>query len=419
MRKLFTLFGFALAFIISKFFDIDLSPMAGLVVMGDITNADRRGREDLSAVIDVLKLTNDDMKYLSFVNFLPSIFSSFGKKVTAQKHEWIDDAARSEQINVATGADGAKWDTNNIIAAMPMVTAECNKLRVGDVLLLDQDEVVVVKAVNTAAQTIDLYSRGWGSTTAAVMAHDSAHTLEIIGNAQIENGDPIDSNFTTETECYNYCQIFEDVAQISKIVKMSDRANGDELNRQVIKKTKEMLKNLNRALVEGIKHLDTGNKVGTLGGLREFITNTSNVGGALTTAKLYTAITSHANAGLFPSAIHGSLETIGDIEQLYQGAVRTEVTDLKAGTKVSVLCILGHEIILHADKHVRSTEALILDYNRIGYGPLEGGQSGVSGHFTEYPIYDKINGKQDSSQIVGVYTMRVSNGGGTRMYGIS
>ena len=108
------------------------------MLIGDV-----RFREDLSPVVDQLLLTSDDMKFLSMVNFLPKIKDIFGKPVTSQKHEWLDDEARAEQIVIPTGADGAKWDTTNIIAAMPMTAAEGLKLRVGDVLLLDQDEVVI------------------------------------------------------------------------------------------------------------------------------------------------------------------------------------------------------------------------------------------------------------------------------------
>lgn len=410
---------FAFAFIITKLFDIDLPAAVGMVIMGDITTGDRREREDLSSVIDILKLKDDDMKYLSFVNFLPSIAKAFGKKVTAQKHEWLDDEARAESISVQASGDGADWDTTNDITALPVATAEVTKLRVGDVLLLDQDEVVVVKAISVAGQTIDLYARGHGSTTAAVLAHDSAHTCYIIGNAQAENADPLDPDFTSQTARYNYAQIFEDVAQITGTVRRSKMANGDELDFQVVKKLKEMLKSLNYALVEGIRNLDSTNKVATLGGLREFISNTSNVAGALSVANLYTAVISHVDAGLYPTAIHGSPTTIGDLEQLYSGYVRTKVADKKGGTEINTIVILGYEIELHVDKHVRSTEALILDYNRIGYGPLDGGVKGESGVFSVYNIYDKDNGKQKAKQVLGEYTMRVSNGGGTRMYGIS
>lgn len=417
--KIFSFVSIFVFFTVCRILNFEASPLIGLVGFAGIITTDRREREDLSGVIDVLKLKDDDMKYLSFINFLPSIVKNFGRAVSAQKHEWLDDAARAESISVQASGDGDNWDTTNDISALPVATAEVTKLRVGDMLLLDQDEVVVVSAISVSGQTIDLYARGHGSTTAALLDHATAHTCLIIGNAQIENGDPIDADFTSQTEAYNYTQIFEDVAEVSGTIKRSKMANGDELDYQVIKKLKEMLKSLNYTIIEGIKNLDTTNHVATMGGLREFITNTSNVAGALSIATLYTAITSHVTAGLYPSAIHGSPESIGDIEQLYQGAVRTKVMDKKGGTEINTIVILGYEIELHVDKHVRSSEALILDYNRVGYGPLNGGTKGQSGAFTAYSLLDKTNGKQNGTQVLGEYTLRVSNGGGTRMYNIT
>ena len=277
MRKLFSFFCLVVGITMAKLFDIEFMAAGLPFLMGDITTGDRREREDLSGVIDILKLKDDDMKYLSFVNFLPSIIKNFGRKVTAQKHEWLDDAARAESISVQASGDAADWDTIDDITALPVATAEITKLRVGDVLLLDQDEVVVVSTIDVSGQTIGLYARGHGSTTAAVLAHDSAHTCYIIGNAQAENADPLDANFTSQTEAYNYCQIFEDVAQITGTLRRSKMANGDELDFQIVKKIKELLRTLNYALVEGIKNLDTTNKVATMGGLRGFITSTSRV----------------------------------------------------------------------------------------------------------------------------------------------
>ena len=413
----------AVGYLALHIFGIEVSPFIGMAFMvgeiSDIMTTDRREREDLSPVIDMLMLKDDDVKYYSFIKFLPSIAKNFGRKVMAQKHEWLDDEARPEYITIATGTDGTGWDTVNDKTALPVVAAEVHKLRIGDVLLLDQDEVVIVKAISVAGQAIDLIARGHGSTTAAVLAHDSAHTCYIIGNAQVENADPLDANFVAQTAAYNYCQIFEDVAQVSGTIRRSKMANGDELDYQVVKKTKELLRLLNYAIVEGIKDLDGTNFIATMGGLREFFTNTSNVAASLTTALLYTAVISHVDAGLYPSAIHGSPEVIGDIEQLYQGAVRTKVSDKRGGTEINVVVILGYEIELHVDKHVRSTEALIIDYNRVGYGPLDGGVKGQSGAFASYPIWNKRNGKQLATQVLGEYTLRCSNGGGTRMYGIS
>lgn len=386
--------------------------------MSGILLGDTRFREDLSSVVDMLLLTDDDMRFLSMVNFLPKISNLFGRKVTSQKHEWLDDAARSESITIPTGVDGAGWDTTDDITALPMTAAEGLKLRIGDVLLLDQDEIVLVKAIAVAGTTIDLYARGHGSTTAAVMAHNSTHTVEIIGNAQVENADPLSADYTTPTEAYNYTQIFEDVAEVTGTVRRSKFAQGDYLDYSVIKKLKEVLKSLNYALVEGVKNLDTTNKIGTLGGLREFAsTQVSNVGStALTLDLLYAAIIVHVDAGNFPSAIHASPKIMGDIEQLFAGNVRQKTSETKVNISVAVVSMMGYDVELHMDRHVRTTEFLIIDYNRVAYGPLEGGEY-ESGAFSAYPIWNKRNGKQIATQVLGEYTARGSNKGVTRAYG--
>ena len=380
---------------------------------------DTRFREDLSSVVDILLLKDDDMKFLSLVNFLPKIADIFGKKVTSQKHEWLDDAARAEQITAIASGSGVDWDTDDDITNLPLVAAQGLKLRIGDVLLLPDagGEIVIVKAIAVAGTTIDLYARGHGSTAAAAQGTASL-TIKIIGNAQIENGDPLSADFTTPTEGYNYTQIFEDVAEVSGTSRRSKYAQGDYLGYSVAKKLKEALKSLNRAMWEGVRNLDTTNKIGTLGGIREFGSDSSNVAGALSLAKIYTAMIVHIDAGLFPSAIHGSPTTIGDIEQLINANVRQKTSETKGGMSVATVSIMGHDVELHMDRHARSSEFMILDYNRVAYGPLAGGEF-EDGNFAAYPIWSRRNGKQIAIQVLGEFTMRVSNGGSTRAYGIT
>ena len=215
-----------ICFITAKLLDIDINPIAGsLFFIGDIATGDRREREDLSGVIDILKLKDDDMKYLSFVNFLPTIVKAFGKKVTAQKHEWLDDVSRYETVNIGLSGTGLLWDAVDVVDLLTMEDAgEGAKLRVGDVLLLpDLAEVVVVKSIATDFLTISVYARGHGSTSGAAQGEVVA-AASIIGNAQIENGDPLDADHTAQTAGYNYSQIFEDVAQISGTIRRSKMA---------------------------------------------------------------------------------------------------------------------------------------------------------------------------------------------------
>lgn len=384
--------------------------------MDGVLTTDIREREDLSNVVDTLLLNSDDMKFLSFVGRLGKISEVFGQGVEAQKHEWFDDEARAIQISLTATGDGDTWDTVDDITDLPCATAECNKLRIGDLLLLPLgDEVVRVSTITVASQTIGLTSRGWGSSTATVQEH-AAFTAKIIGNAQDENSDPIAANYQAPTEKYNYCQIFEDVASVSGTVRRSKAVAGDIHDQTVIRKLKELLRSFNRAISEGIRH-KSGN-IATMGGIREFLATTSNVGGALSIAKTYTALIAHVDAGLFPHAIHADATTIGTIEQLFNTTVRTKSSEKKGGQSINVITAMGYNVELHVDRDSRTGEFLIVDYNRCAIGPLAGGRY-ENGNFAAYKLWDKNHGKQTATELLGEMTLRVSNGGATKAYGIT
>lgn len=384
--------------------------------MDGVLTTDIREREDLSDVVDTLLLNSDDMKFLSFVRQLSSIREVFGVGVMAQKHEWFDDEARAIEIALIASGDAADWDTVDDITDLPCITAECNKLRIGDLLLLPLgDEVVRVSAIDATAQTIGLTSRGWGASTATVQG-EAAFTAKVIGNAQDENSDPIAANYQAPTAKSNYTQTFEDVASESGTVRRSRNVNGNILDQTIVKKMKELLRSLNRTLSEGV--IEKSGNIASMGGIREFLATTSNIGGTLTIAKTYTALIAHVDAGLFPHAIHANATIIGTIEQLFNATVRTRPNEKKGGQSINVITAMGYDVELHVDRDSRDGEFLILDYNRIAYGPLDGGKYG-GGEFAVYPLLDKQHGKQHAVQILGEQTLRVSNGGATKAYGIT
>lgn len=376
-------------------------------------NNDIRGPEDLSPVISSLFLKDSDMRFLSFVNFL------FGNaKITRQKHEWVDDQARVVELTLTASGAGADWDTDSDTTALPLASGLGAQVRVGDVIELASGEVVVVSAVSVANDTVDLYARGHGSTTAAAQG-TSAFTGKIIGNAQVEDGDPIATNHVADSEVYNYTQIFEDVIQVTGTQQRSRELNGGEHDRQVVKKTKELMRTLNRALIYGIRNLDTTNKVSTMAGIKELGTTTYNVSGALTEAKLYAALTAMINAGGSPTQIHAPISVIATIEQFYTGLVRYEASDNYVGLHVKKLEMMGLTLELYPDRDIDSGEMYIVDKNRVSYGPLAGGSE--SGKFQSYRLYDKDNAKQQATQIAGEYTLEMRNVAGaiTRAYGIT
>jgi len=369
-----------------------------------------REHEDLQDEIDVLFENEADMNLLSFVRFLPATL-----KATNEKCEWRDDTMPEESISLIASGGGADWDTVNDITGLPCVTAECNKLKVGDVLLLAAGaEVVVVLSVNVAAQTIELAKRGWGGTTATVQGV-GAFTAYIIGNAQIDGSDPMDGSQKTPTECYNYVQIFEDTAEVSGKVMRSRITMNSEMARQLGVKLKRLLSQLNFAMLNGVREKYA--ERATMQGVRNRTTLTSNVAGALSVAKLYTAVTAMINAGGSPSAFHGSAKTIGDLEQLLPTFIESSTSDWHAKLTVKKVSMLGMSIEVHVDKHIVAGELLIVDYNRVSYGTQNSEEA--TGSFKAYEI--ERNGKQWKKHVVGYYTMRQKQAAASvcRMYGIT
>lgn len=371
-----------------------------------------RGAESLDMEIDVLFENERDMNLLSLYRFMPNNLS-----ISAEKVEWQDDQMPPETISVQASGDGADWDTVNDITDLPVAAAECAKLKVGDVLESDNGEHFIVSAIDATAETIDLYKRGWGGTTAAVMDHATAHTLKIIGNAQVDGSDPMEASYYAPTERYNYVQIFEDSLAVSGKTMLSKISRESERARQRGIKLKRLLSQLNNALWNGSREKLAASNLATFQGIRNTLSTTDNVGGALAVADVYNQITAMINAGGSPSAYHGSATTIGILEQLFASFVTSGVSEYNAKLTVKKLDIMGMSIELHVDKHVLSTELFLLDYNRISYGTMDSDE--MKGSFSAVTITE--NRKQIKEELAGYYTCKIKQpaAAGVRAYGIT
>lgn len=405
--RAYIVFAVAIAFD----FLLGLNGAGMLLAMGDLMQAgDLKEHEDLADEIDVLFENERDMSLLSFVRFIPQTIKCMNEKL-----EWQDDEMPAESISVQASGDGADWDTTDDISDLPCAAAECAKLKVGDVLMFATGEVVIVSAIDSTSETIDLAKRGWGGTTATVNGHAAAVTAYIIGNAQVDGSDPMTENWRDTTECYNYVQIFEDTAGVSGKIMRSKITRNSEMARQLTIKLKRLLSQLNYAMLYGVRE-KYGDRC-TFQGLRDRSTLTYNVNGSLTVAKVYGIVTAMINAGGSPSAFHGSADTIADLEQLFPSYVESSVSDWHAKLTVKKISLLGLSIEIHVDKHVSSSELLLLDYNRVAYGVQESDEA--TGSFKSYEI--EKNGKQWKKHIVGYYVMRQKQAGASvcRAYGIT
>lgn len=324
-----------------------------------------REREDLKSVIDVLY---GDLKYYGMLMALKG-----NLKVTAQKHEWIEDSSRAETITATASGAGADWDTVNDITALPVATGQIEKLRVGDILRLPTGpEVVIVKSIDVAGQTIDLIARGHGSTAGTAQGA-VAFTITIIGNAAKEDQDAGDADFQTPTEAYNYTQIFHDVAGETRTLRASETITSeDELDRQVAIKLTDLMKRLNKAMIFGYRDLDATNLIATMNGVRQVGTVSIPVGGALTKAnfnQLFRTMVGNGASSNLAAIL--PLNQYDRLVQLFEPQTVLKPDDNKAGfAPVSIISAVG-PVSLYPDLHMLTTEIMGIDLNRIDYGPLQ------------------------------------------------
>lgn len=377
---------------------------------------DIESRESLSPLVDVLLGNDKDMRFLSGVVFLRSISEAFGSRVIDAVHKWKDISLRPIVITSGTSGAGLLWNSTTATDGLTINSSFTSKIKPQYVLELTTGEVVVVKTVNTGANTIDVYKRGAGGTTAAAQA-TTAFSIKIIGIADVEGSAPSTHNFQGFTDKENYVQIFEDVANYSRLANLSAHFSGmTAMDATLMIKTKELMRFLNRAIWYGMPERDTTNNINLMGGAKYFgSAQVSNVAGALTVAKFYTALKSHISAGLIPDAFHGSINAVSALEQLYNTTVRTVPSDKVGGQSITTINAMGFEIALLPDRDIADSEGFIVDYARCAYGPIEGNEPG--GAWASYDVYN--DGKRVGKQIAGYYTGQFANAGTTRLYGIT
>ena len=328
-----------------------------------------REREDLSAVLDVLR---PNIKFRSLIRALPGNLN-----VLAQKHEWLDRTAKADTISLTASGGAADWDSVNDVTDLPCTTANCNKLRPGDVLRLPTGpEVVIVDHIDLAAQTIDLVARGHGATAGTAQGA-VAFTAKIIGNTHSETGDAGAVRDMVMTERYNYTQIFSDVVSASKTLRASKNVSlQDELDLAVVQSLKDQLALLNKAMLFGYIDLNTTTKVSTMDGIRNIATSTCAGGtAAVTKVKLEEMVaTSTAAGGSGNFAFIAPLNQAARINLLYEANVDLVPDSRAVGLTTEVIKTAVGNVKLFPDTDMLTTEIILIDIDRINYGPLSNGK---------------------------------------------
>jgi len=152
-------------------------------------------------------------------------------------HEWLEDALVPNTDAVSSAAGGS------------VVVDNVDRFRVGDQAACE-GELMLVTAIDTGTSTLTV-TRGYGGSTQATL--NSGDVLSILGNAALEGDDAPSPRFTSRSRKTNYTQIFSATVEVSGS-ELAVRQVGvrDELDYQKVQRTRELLRDLENSVINGI-----------------------------------------------------------------------------------------------------------------------------------------------------------------------
>jgi hypothetical protein len=314
-------------------------------------------------------------------------------------HEWLEDALLPNSDTIAS-ASGAS-----------VVVDHIDRFRVGDELRAGE-EIMLVTAINTGTSTLTV-TRGYGGSTSGTPAANDPIT--ILGNAALEGADADSARFTARSRQTNYTQIFAATVEVSGS-ELAVRQIGvrDELDYQKNQRTRELLRDLENCVINGIA--PAANPQGsstvrrTMRGIVPFIeTNVFEPGTGsfpndptLTEEQLNLALREiwKSSSGQIDLIVVGGPEkrAINDFVQSNRRfAAETETFKSLVGVYESDFGVC--RVVL--SRWVPPGMVLMLDSSRIDVMPL----SGRSFHFKSLAS----TGDKDTGQVIGEYTLEFRN----------
>ena len=322
-------------------------------------------------------------------------------------HEWIEDELlpNSDAVDDADFTDPAADETFGV--------ANASRFRVGDqVRPAGSSELLLVTDTDTQAGTITV-ARGYGGTTPEALADEEV--LHILGNAALEGDDAPDARFSNRVRHGNWTQIFTTAVRVSgSDLAVRKIALSDELDYQKQERLRELLRDLENTVVNGIAPTQTpagsGTVRRTIRGIIPSLTSnvfSPNVAGfpddaSLTEKQLNLAlrlIWEQASSRIDTIVVNGlqkrlinsfitSSRAYGPSDTAFRDLVSVYESDF--GVCRVVLC-----------RSVPADAVLLLDSSRIDVLPL----AGRSFHYK--PLAS--TGDYEAGEVIGEYTLELRN----------
>ncbi len=317
-------------------------------------------------------------------------------------HEWLEDSLVPNYDTVVSNTSGNNFVVSNVA-----------RFRIGDIARVEgSPEIVLVTAINAGASTVTL-SREYGGSTEGDIEDNAV--LHIIGNAALEGADADAARSSVRTRKQNYTQIFTATASVSgSELAVNQLGVRDELTWQKNLRSRELLRDLENSVINGIAHSITPQGSGsvrrTMHGILAMLStnrftpgqNGFPAGAALTEAQL-----NHALRQIWrQSTGQVDLIVVGGREKRAINAFVASTRRFFPNSDVYRDGVSMYEsdfglakVVL--SRNVPAGAVLLLDSSRIGVLPLAGR------HF-HYASLART-GDSESGQLVGEYTLELRN----------
>lgn len=238
------------------------------------------------------------------------LFTTREQPFITEEYEVLTRGYTAPEVVLGTVGSGTDWDSVSDITALPITSGTIDRLTIGDILLVD-DEIVVVKAVDRNGNTIDLYERGAGDTTGAT--HATSAVAKIIGNAHIEGTANAEAMAEQTGKVTNYCQLFEETIDLSKADSDQARKTGRTEPTLKAEAMERVMQDLARTAIYGTARAGTASIPAMTRGLISYLNDIAgaiktSVGGAFTEDVLKDALDDVRAAGGTVNAIILSIE---------------------------------------------------------------------------------------------------------------
>jgi predicted nucleic acid-binding protein len=296
--------------------------------------------------------------------FKGAFYQGMGAPDTPLTNKQFDIYSRSKTSRDGLIGDGAAggWD-NVAVSGLKMPADILKGLNIGHVLQVE-DEVVIIKAVDRAANTIDVYARGAGDSTAA--AHADQTAFSVIGYAGADTDLKNVKSMSELTSVYsNYVQtIFEVMDWTKHAIYVGKGLSVADATYIIVQEAMiRVAETLARMSIHGRKQkaVDDSDRYMSAG-LYSQLTDTNNGNrapllynntGALAEEKVVAAIKMVFDAGGVVDTIWASPTNKGIINTFNmansQLAVQTTKADHTAGVYIDSIDFEGHIIKVRVD----------------------------------------------------------------------